>query len=932
MKKIIWISIFSLASWAMAIASSTEGTIPLLRAPVAGVVETLSVLVTPPPEFEAANDRDTFLVEPSSDVYVEFKNGVSGYNKYFREVGATTNLAYPRVLKAGHSYYLFVYNVSHALNTPYDVRWEYRAPSCSEPNSTENNACPIVDSLVALEQVSATDTNWFSFHIDQNSTVQFKLNALDFNRVYGLLYKDGSYVAEMGNMDGEGMLLEAGDYKFYLIYKPTTWVAPFVYNLTMKVTPIVADAYESNDDWEHAGDLGTFDNCDEDISNKVNYHTKTDKDYYKFTITEPCLFYAYLINIFDSEHRVVPIIDSIAGKDTLSHGLNAGTYYLVYENTSQKLGYYTVSLSFINPLVLDAYEDNDSYSKATTIAFNDSIRANTSEAYTKAEDRDVFKVDNSIRSLLEFEIWIKGGDMSIISKTEVWTDTNALEPKYTITEWMYPDSNEWGEYGAVAKGSLIIDSNAYLVLDDPADRIDYTLLVKQSPLPLPDIFESNNFAVNATLVNTIPFEQNHLNLFVDEAPGSDEDWFLLDLDSPQNIYVGVQGYLVSDQIQIELYNESQELIEVPVIAGWDVGDDAYSIAKHLPAGQYYVKIQELGADANIFDYSLKISTFSDVCEEGNSAVNPCMLTFNQLHSGFVFTPSDTDYFAFVVPDSSRIIINRGGNIRINLVDIPGQDDDLNRYDTVLNAGTYVFALSDTMSAYKMSRLPYEFYVNVTPYAREDAYEINWLSYEKPLPLEDTLLLSIHDAAILNDQDAFQLRVTEECALDLWAFSAEHSIDVKFALPTTFSSYVGDRSSKYLNDVDDSLLWSTSGVGGHTFQATLAPGDYALEILRTPLSTDNEYKLDIPEYKVYATCSPTHSTVVMNNKPKQMKAFIYQNGWLYVASKDAWNVVNMQGQIMASGVGSQKIYLPLEQGLYFWKSKTDSQSLFVVDTQ
>lgn len=315
-----------------------------------------------------------------------------------------------------------------------------------------------------------------------------------------------------------------------------------------------------------------------------------------------------------------------------------------------------------------------------------------------------------------------------------------------------------------------------------------------------DAFEPDDSAAAAQLI-AAGSQQSHSIM-----PAADVDFVRFSLAGPADVAIETSGG--SSDTRMWLYDANSAQLEynddISQASLFSRIDRSLAEGNALPAGTYYVKVDEFGNNETIANYNLSLQVVyhnvGDVYEpDGNAAqAVPISSGFPQTHS--IRPGNDGDYTRFSLSEPSEVVIETSGasgDTRMWLFaqDLSGIEfnddggfDVFSRIDrtqaegNLLPPGTYYVLIDEFDNDNEIAS--YQIRVDITPLGSgDDAYEENDFVEEPWHPgfnWEGTWLSALDGPGIQADDDFFRIDVTagnERVLVDCRFSHAAGDIDI-----------------------------------------------------------------------------------------------------------------------------------------------------------
>jgi hypothetical protein len=347
----------------------------------------------------------------------------------------------------------------------------------------------------------------------------------------------------------------------------------------------------------------------------------------------------------------------------------------------------------------DQYEDDDTYAQASTLTLG---VPQYHAILDGGMDEDWAKFVLTSATDLVIETSGAGGDtvLAVFDETGVTTYDTYTDPSTWDTLAIDDDSGV--DSFSKITGTSISPGTYYVLvweygMDDEIQNYQLMVFVPTQP----DGYEPNNDPSSAGQILL-----NSSQLHSIGEGGMDVDWSYFTLSSAQNVLIETWG--TSGDTRIWLYEEHGSDFSL-IDADDDTGEGLFSrlAMTDLPAGTYFIDVEEYYNDEEIASYYLNLSTFSmvDSFEPNDDYLHATQITAGQeqVHS-IGDGGQDEDWFQFELQAESDIHIETSGysgDTQLFLYgsdgtsEIEWDDDSGNGYFSLLNVsglapGDYYF--------------------------------------------------------------------------------------------------------------------------------------------------------------------------------------------------------------------------------------------------
>ncbi len=371
------------------------------------------------------------------------------------------------------------------------------------------------------------------------------------------------------------------------------------------------------------------------------FNSGDDRDYYQFEVTETGTFYASVshesvrsyLRLYDVNKT--EITSSGYGKvHKLSRSLNPGIYYLrvapVFSEFDLENAYsLTVTGTVLGSVGLDMYEENNSFSNASTISESGIYEAH----FDTENDADYFR----------FEVTSTGTFYAGVAHERVRSYLRLYDANKTeITSSGYGKSHKLSH--SLNPGTYYL--RAKPVFSEYDANISYTLEISGSVMGDvgSDEFEQNNsFSTASVISESGVYEAN----FDTE---NDADYYRFEVTETGTFYAGIAHERVRSYLRLYDANKTE-------ITSSGYGK-AHKLSRSLIPGVYYLRAKPVFSeyDANI-SYTLDISgsvmgdVGSDGFEQNNSFSTASVISESGVYEANFDTENDADYYRFEVTET-----------------------------------------------------------------------------------------------------------------------------------------------------------------------------------------------------------------------------------------------------------------------------------------
>jgi hypothetical protein len=433
--------------------------------------------------------------------------------------------------------------------------------------------------------------------------------------------------------------------------------------LDVPVAP-AGDLFEENDSFAAASSLAAADQTYANLS----INAPNDDDYYSLVpvVTGTLnVSLAFLnangdidLEVFDSAQARVAISESTGDAEQVSIRATAGeTYFIrVFGYSGAVNANYSMTIDVPEGVPADSFEQNDSFTAASSLAANDQTYNNLS--IDAANDDDYYSLVAAATGTLnvslaftnsqgDIDLQLFDAGQQLLASAESTTDTEQVSLPVTAGEAYY--IRAFGPGGAI----------------NPS----YSMTIDQPEAPAGDSFENNDgFATASVLAAS---DQTYNNLSIEVA--NDDDYYSLVPTATGTFAVSLAFLNSSGNINLELLNASQQLLANSASTA-----DAEQLNVPVTAGQtYYVRVFGAGGAINP-SYSMTIDFEAappgDAFENNDTfATARALSASNQTYGSLsIDAPNDDDYYSIAATVSGTLtvslaFVNSQGDIDLELL-------------------------------------------------------------------------------------------------------------------------------------------------------------------------------------------------------------------------------------------------------------------------
>ena len=704
-----------------------------------------------------------------------------------------------------------------------------------EPNDSYTTAVDITDGgidAIPLSIHHPGDMDWFSFHLDEGSLVSLETSGASgdtFMSVYNSSDLETAVITDdysgVGNFSKILDFFEAGTW-YVMIEEDGKNIDIPEYFLSIDITSgsALLDSYEPDDGWNDASELAL-----DGTSQSHNLHIYSDKDYYKFSLSESSrvtidtaginpdndlrmyLYGAGNLNQYISS-------DSSTGWENYPRitvlDLAAGDYYVMVKENGENaiVDNYTISATATPVAALeDSYEPDNAWSEATQILPN---TVSDHHSIHTLGDYDYYRFELSDLSLVTLQALVQNkGDSDGTAYLELYSASDLANPfksSSVINQQMLPAGTWYVTVNESYNNATIDDYQLSLTVIETSER------------------------ENNTPAQAVEVETNGLIYPSCTWSADDEDWFFFHLDNESDTVIQTIGE--SGDTFIELYRADD--LTTPVSSDDYSGASSFSmIHQTLVAGDWYVRVYEYGKNSIIPSWSFSVLATSvtsgdDDSEPNNSFGQTTPMPIGEADRFRNLPLGDEDYFSFSLSQASLVTITTDGPEEgtklelYNMADtstVIASDNSSGRgyfstFTTVLSPGDYAVVVkpddSDTpVAAYSIRTIVEEII--------EDDYEV---------PGDDTAATAtILIPSVPSEEHT--LHRTDD--VDWFRFSIQEAGAININLDGTLVSDDGINMKLYsADDLSNALESRYSGNSpmSISYEASLPAGDYYVQVI------------------------------------------------------------------------------------------------------
>lgn len=520
-------------------------------------------------------ESDTISVSGDDNVYLRvFKSNGAGVKGAAQEV----NL---KGLKAG-TYYVRATNDSGQSTLSYNLAWDFRpAPDAYENNNSRGAAKLLSGTSGTIQNLThhtEKDTDYFKFKLSHKGKSDDKLSVAGDSNVALRVYNSSGKQVKTGkavNMSG----LAAGTY--YVQAYNKAGKTTHAYSLSWDLPP-AKDAYEKSSGNNIRATATLLKDKTGTLKN-LTHHTKTDEDYFKFTITRSgkssdTISVAGDDNVYLQLYSAAGTALKSKGQSVNLAGLKAGTYYVkAWNKAKQTTEKYNLSWDF-NPAP-DRFESNNTRGTAAALTGNSGKLANLT-LHSKT-DTDYFA----------FDLYEKGNKTD---KFSVSGDSNVSLRVFNSSGRQVKSGKSLNLNG-LAAGTYYVQAYSPKKVTSDSYTLSWSLNARRA-----DRFENNNSRAKATKLSGTSGAVLDVNLF----NKNDTDFYKLQLNHTGNAYDEIAVYYDSSKgaPKLEVFNASGKSVGIKSDYTQNNINVRGIYLYNQPSGTYYAKVS--GGGSSVKDYAL----------------------------------------------------------------------------------------------------------------------------------------------------------------------------------------------------------------------------------------------------------------------------------------------------------------------------------------
>ncbi|PQL93971.1 pre-peptidase C-terminal domain-containing protein [Apibacter adventoris] len=669
---------------------------------------------------ESATDKDyyKFTLNSKSNATVTLQNittscNINVYDSSQKLIGQSTSngiddISIPLNTLEPGTYYLFVESKdTYAMNQCYKLQvkaYDKDIPCIAnsyEPNDSFKTATAIDNNTRYAGSIdSATDKDYYKFTLNKRSKVFIHIDGDCGYNLYN------SFQEKIEGYSFYNVKLEPGTYYLYLY--TIDFKKPVCYNLKVeaKEEASCSTNYEPNDSFESAVAINTNTNYSAAID------SNTDKDYYKFTLSNKSNVTVSLQNpitldysrndfkVFNSSKEQKGATSFFNSEKMITlNNLEPGTYYVQIYAAPDYFDFtecynLKVNETIVKSSCIDNFEPNDSFSTAKDIDTN----TNYSAGIGSYGDKDYYKfsITRNSKVTVNLQNLPKDYDLKVYSGSTLigLSNNSGFSNESVHFESLEPDT-----YYVVVEGNYNFDVTQC-----------YNLLIETTEAsPCVANYEPNDYFTSATPIHT------NTNYSAAIGSATDKDYYKFTIDTKSNITISLQN--LPKDYNLMVYNASQ----VQIVSSTNSGTSNESVTlNNLVPGTYYVVVYGENGNFDIIHcYNLYVeATVIASCitnyEPNDSFAQASTIQTNTNYSAGIGSAIDKDYYKFTLDSKS--------NVTVTLQDLP-KDYNLIVYNaSKVQIGSGINSGTSNESVSLNNLEPGSYYVVV--YGNSGYYDIN----------------------------------------------------------------------------------------------------------------------------------------------------------------------------------------------------------------
>ena len=562
---------------------------------------------------------------------------------------------------ASGTYYIKISGIHHAVSQ-YSLTWDgetYQSPDVTAPiapvpdvydTGTDNNArskavklSSFSNSLLSLSIHDTADVDFFKIVLDNTGTeenyARIFFDALKGDLEMSLISSTGTLLIDGATTISGGKELSLAGLKAGAYYIKITGVngATNTYSLAWDRDDhyLGPDKYDASDT-PNDSTLTATTLAKNSTLKGMNIHSASDVDYYTFTLAADGVVHNAIrllyddslsdldIRVYDAlNNEVGTLRDVVDGTEISLNGLAAGTYYVRIMGENGSTGYYDLEWNFAKSLSMtpDPYDysgNNDSMEKAVT-SFIQGRHYATASGSTSIEPQDVDYFKFTMIGICNFGNYISVNNIS--GRGEIDLELLDAEGNVIRTSYAHSSTSRRINMEGIGEGTYYVRIFGDTDAAYGTYSINYDLTITfpkyykwRQPDPwTPDNYEGNDDMLSAT--NLFVSSGNSAYKLSIHSP-DDVDYFRLTLTGTGSVenYVRMTYTEARGELLMELYDSAGRRI----VSGMPGTDMQEIYLNGLVAGTYYVKVQGVGGEHNIYtlewncaDASINVPTTAD---------------------------------------------------------------------------------------------------------------------------------------------------------------------------------------------------------------------------------------------------------------------------------------------------------------------------------
>ena len=399
--------------------------------------------------------------------------------------------------------------------------------------------------------------------------------------------------------------------------------------------------------------------------------------------------------------------------------------------------------------------------------------------------------------------------------------------------------------------SQILQTGDYFVLVEQfSGDTNYELLLEASPVVAPPD-NAGNTLTDAREIGTL----NDIQTFSDFVGDADpEDFYRFSVDSTSEFNLTLED--LSSDADVLLFEDlnsnglldDDEILDAPFAQG----SISEAINQTLPAGDYFVLVEQFSGDTN---YDLSLSATDVGTPPPDNAGNTLAtardigtLNDSQTFSDFVGNADTSDFYRFSLEDTRELNLTLEGLssdadlLLFKDLNSNGLFDDDEIIDAPFIEGSDSEAINQILPAG-------DYFVLVEPFSGNTNYDLSLEAVSITVPPDDAgnTLATARDIGTLNDSQTFSDFVGNADTSDFYRFSLEDTRELNLTLEGLSSDadllLIEDLNSNGVFDNNEILdAPSAEGSDAEAINQILSPGDYF--VLVEQFDGDTNYNLSL----------------------------------------------------------------------------------------